>query len=822
MKIARIKVEGIVQGVGFRPNIYRLATALKLNGYVKNLGNIVEIVVSGDESTINQFLGHVKRKTPPIAKINNMEVEWSLKTKTNELNIPSSYKFQIYESSDEFSGTSVIPADIATCNACLDDINNSNSSRYEYPFTACTDCGPRFTVIESVPYDRDKTTMEKFPLCNECMIEYTNPLDRRYHAEASCCIKCGPELSLFKNNWNITHKNKNKKKKMHQISNIAKIKTKTHIQTVAELLDNGQIIAIKGIGGTHLVANAADEIAIKTMRKRLNRFNQPFAVMSKDVETIKNFAKVSNKEKKVITSNRRPIVVLKKSKDYSFPEELSPELHTIGVMLPYVPLQNILFNYTKNNAYIMTSANMPGEPMMIENTEIIENLSNIADYFLVHNRKIANRCDDSVVRFRGNDLSFIRRSRGYTPEPYDLIYLNNSKNSENSKNPKKPQKTPKNILSLGPELDVTFAITKSDLKSNLCYVSQHIGNTNKFRTYEFLKDAIKNLMEITKTNNFDIITHDLHPQFFTTKLANELADEFNCETKGIQHHHAHAAALACDNKVDELICIAADGVGYGDDGNAWGGEILYSDISSYQRLGALRNQKMPGGDISTKYPVRILASILSNVMSIEELKKLLKEDYVSQFPHRESEIDLLITQLNKNFNTTLTSSTGRVLDSIASALEICSERTYEGESAMKLESVAYKGTETFKIDTPLIKETYNTPNGKSMKIPVLDTSFILSEVISKIHSGEKTANIALYGQTAVATGLAKLSVNAANEKGVDIIGGTGGVFYNESISKIIKDYVEKEGFEFIQHKNSCASDGSVALGQSTIISKRYG
>ncbi|MGL6298436.1 MAG: carbamoyltransferase HypF, partial [Methanobacteriaceae archaeon] len=354
-----------------------------------------------------------------------------------------------------------------------------------------------------------------------------------------------------------------------------------------------------------------------------------------------------------------------------------------------------------------------------------------------------------------------------------------------------------------------------------CYVSQHIGNTNKFRTYEFLKDAINHLMEITKTNNFDIITHDLHPQFFTTKLARELADKFNCETIGIQHHHAHAAALACDNELDELICIAADGVGYGDDGNAWGGEILYSDISSYQRLGALQNQKMPGGDISTKYPVRIMASILSNVMSIEELKKLLKEDYVSQFPYKESEIDLLITQLNKNFNTTFTSSTGRVLDAISSALGICSKRTYEGESAMKLESIAYHGTETFKIDTPIIKEAYNNPNGKSVKIPVLDTSFILSEVISKINEGEKIANIALAGQKAVATGLAKLSTNAANEKGLNVIGGTGGVFYNESISKTIKDYVEKEGFKFIQHKNSCAGDGSVALGQAAIVSKKY-
>lgn len=824
MKIARIKVEGIVQGVGFRPNIYRLATALKLKGYVKNLGNIVEIVVSGNESVIAQFLEDIKIKTPPISKINNMSVEWFSEISEKKPKIQHNENFQIYESSNEFSGTSVIPADIATCDTCLEDINTSNSSRFNYPFTACTDCGPRFTVIESLPYDRDKTTMDKFPLCKECLDEYTNPLDRRYHAEASCCIKCGPALSLFKNKWKNNWKNNSNNQKTHFNKNITKIKTENHIKTVTELLDKGKILSIKGIGGTHLVANGEDKLAIKTMRKRLKRFNQPFAVMSKDLATIKTYAQLSHSEEKAISSRRRPIVVLKKSKDYDFPKELAPELHTIGVMLPYAPLHHILFKYAKSSVYIMTSANMPGEPMMINNTEIVENLSEIADYFLLHNRKIANRCDDSVIRFRNNDLSFIRRSRGYTPEPYDLSYLNNSECSNELRGSK-------NILSLGPELDVTFAITKS----NLCYVSQHIGNTNKFRTYEFLKNAINHLMEITKTNNFDIITHDLHPQFFTTKLAKELKDEFNCETVAIQHHHAHAAALACDNEVDELICISADGVGYGDDGNSWGGEILYSDISSYKRLGALRNQKMPGGDISTRYPVRTMASILSNsdeysndnngigdnMEGLKKLEILLKENYSLQFPHGHSEIDLLIKQLNKNFNTPITSSTGRVLDSIAAALGICAERTYEGESAMKLESVAYYGKETFQIDTPIIKEDYTSPDGKTNKIPVLDTSWILNEVVSNLNKGENIANIALAGQKAVATGLAKLSVEIANKKGVEVIGGTGGVFYNEAISKVIKDYVENEGFKFIQHKNSCAGDGSVALGQAAIVSKNY-
>ena len=443
MKIARILVQGIVQGVGFRPTVYRIANTLNINGYIRNLGNIVEIILFEDEEKTNKFLATLKEKKPPISKINSIKLQWIDKSEYEtdyqlEYPLPIDNSFEILKSSSNFSGASVIPPDLAICDSCLEEINNPNNRRYKYPFTACTDCGPRFTLIEDVPYDRDKTTMDDFPLCDDCMEEYTNPLDRRYHAEASCCARCGPSLKLYD-------------------SREKEIKSSNPLKTTVELLDKGKILAIKGIGGTHLVCKVTDNKTIETLRKRLNRPNQPFAVMSPDLDTIKTFTEVSSKEAKSLISKERPIVVLKKSKNYNFAESLAPCLHNIGVMLPYSPLHHILFDYTDETAYIMTSANIPGEPMMVKNKEILSSLYGIADYYLLHNRRIINRCDDSVIRYRNNELSFIRRSRGYTPEPYNLNDLIEAGKIDKNLN----------VLALGPELDVTFTL----LKQGLAYVS---------------------------------------------------------------------------------------------------------------------------------------------------------------------------------------------------------------------------------------------------------------------------------------------------------------------------------------------------------------
>ena len=764
MEKARILVQGIVQGVGFRPTVYRIAQSMNINGYVRNLGNIVEIVIEGQKKEINEFVNNLKENKPPISKINSLKIEWI------EHDDSKFDSFEILESSEDFSGSSVIPPDIATCDKCLEEVFTSLNRRHNYPFTACTDCGPRFTVISSIPYDRVRTSMDEFPLCKDCTVEYQDPKDRRYHAEATCCPVCGPEVFLYG-------------KKM--------IESENPVKAAAQLIDQGNILAVKGIGGTHLVVKTTEDDPIDELRKRLGRYNQPFACMSPDVETIETFAEVSDLEKKTLQSRRRPIVVLNKNDDYWLSPSVSPVLHNLGVMLPYSGLHHLLFTYTEEPAYIMTSANMPGEPMLTENREIISKLHGVADYYLLHNREIVNRCDDSVVRFRGNEMAFIRRSRGYVPEPYDFSNIADDLN----------------VLALGPEIDVTFSL----LKEGKCYVSQHIGDTTKYDTFRYLQNAVNHMMQITRTNSVDMVACDLHPMFFTTKLAEDLSKSLGSDILKVQHHHAHAAALCVDNDLDELICIAADGVGYGDDGNAWGGEILLSQGSSYKRLASLMPQTMAGGDLTTKYPARMVISMLYNHIDSEELVRLMKKDYSDYFKHGNREVDLVLKQLQNGFNTSITTSTGRLLDAISAVLRICGKRTYEGECAMKLESAAYNGEDVLEIP-------FEIESKRNNGIEYLNTSNILITALEMKQKGEKIGNIASAAQRAVSLGLAEMAVNAAEKTGIDIIGGSGGVFYNEAISIAVRDAVESAGYKFVQHKNSCAGDGSVSIGQAAVAS----
>lgn len=744
MTVRKILTQGIVQGVGFRPYVYRLACDLDLNGYVRNLGNVVEIVVSGSNADL--FVERLPEMLPPIARIDSMEV--------SDCDSREFSDFRIIESSDSYNGVSVIPPDVAICRSCLDEIRDSSDRRYKYPFNACTDCGPRFTVIDSVPYDRNRTSMNMFPLCDECLSEYEEPLNRRYHGEAICCGDCGPEMSIYRNN-NL-------------------IDTDNPIKLGADILEDGGILAVKGIGGTHLVADAYNDDAICELRSRLNRPNQAFAVMSDDLSTVEKYALLSEREIETITSNKRPIVVLKKNDDYPFPDSLSPGLHNIGVMLPYSGMHYLLFDEGNIDTYIMTSANIPGEPMMIDNNEIINGIS---DYSLVHNRNILNRCDDSVIRFRNDELSFIRRSRGYTPEPYTINY----------------DVDDLNVLSLGPELDVTFCLSTG----SVAYPSQHIGNTNKVKTLEFLKNSIDHMKRITRISDIDVVACDMHPHFFTTRMAYE----FGVDVVPVQHHHAHAVSLANDNNIDEMIVIASDGTGYGDDGTSWGGEILYTDVESYRRLGHLEQQLMPGGDLATKYPSRMLLSILKDEELIGK--------YTGHFRYGEVEIKNIFRQLDSMINVGVTTSTGRVLDSVCVALELCDERTYEGECSMKLESAAYYSTE--ELELPLIIENNQ-----------LNTTEILREVVSLYDKGYKKADIACAAQRVIAMGLSEIALGAADKMNISDIGGTGGVFYNEAITGTVKSAVEGDGYNFVQHRNTCCGDGSVSLGQCIVAGMRSG
>ncbi len=759
---AYLLVDGIVQGVGFRPTVYRIAKSLDLTGYVRNMGNIVEIVLQGSYDNINSFVDNLQENKPVRSEINNITIDIQSGNNSDKYT-----DFKIITSSSEISGSAVIPPDISICDECLNETLNSEDRHYHYPFTACTNCGPRFTVINTIPYDRKNTTMTHFPLCKSCDEEYHDPLDRRYHAEATCCPDCGPKVFLYKDEIIESH---------------------NPLQETSKLIDEGNILAIKGIGGTHLVCKTSDDEAIDKLRERLGRYTQPFACMTPDSKTASSFVEYSKEEQKVLESVSRPIVILNKSDNYNLSEHLSPNLHNQGVMLPYTGLHHLLFKYTDEKAYVMTSANMPGNPMLINNDEITSKLEDIADYYLLHDRIILNRCDDSVIRFRNGLPGFIRRSRGYVPKPFDFTNINSKDN----------------ILAVGPELDVTFSI----LKEGKCYPSQHIGNTSKLRTLEFMKDAIKHLLKLTCTDHIDYIARDMHPEFNTTRLARQLSEEYDAEIIPIQHHHAHAASLMAEHELDEMVVIASDGVGYGEDGNSWGGEILYLDNTGhYKNVGGLSYQPMPGGDLSTKYPIRMALAMLYKIMDKEQLRKLMKEKYSSYFKYGEKEVDIVIKQLDNNFNTAQTSSMGRVLDAVSVLLGISKSRGYEGECSMKLESVAVKSEDNLRIT--LQEEIIN---GKS----IIDTSKLVYYALELLNDGLNKEDIACACQRSIAESMSRIAINTAKQYKVNTVGVTGGVFYNEFISNVVKEEIEFAGMKFVQHEQTCSGDGSVSMGQCAI------
>ncbi|MDD5503116.1 MAG: carbamoyltransferase HypF, partial [Candidatus Thermoplasmatota archaeon] len=495
----RIHVNGIVQGVGFRPFIYRLAVENNFKGYVRNLGDAgVEIVLDCDEKEAQEFVKLMFANLPPLARIYDVKVE--------ELRAAHFGNFQILESLDKKEGSgSVIPPDVGMCDKCLAEMRSPKDRRHNYFFTTCTDCGPRFTIIDKLPYDRPHTTMRDFPMDADCAVEYKNPLDRRYHAQTVACKDCGPRARLTDKNGK-------------------EINTKSSEEAIWEtsrLLSEGAIVAIKGNGGFHIAAATSFDVPVSLLRQRRRRKQQPFAVMARDIETAKSFAEISAEEEKLLTSSLRPIVLLRKNGNYDLAPEIAPGLHNIGVMLPYTGMHHLLFDRTKERAIVMTSANLPGDPMVMDNNEAVQKLGNIVDYFLFHDREIAQRCDDSVIRFVAGEPAFIRRSRGYAPAPVEI--------SEKFKG------NGKNILALGAELCVTSCI----LNGKRAFLSQHIGDVEKPDTLAFLEDATRRLIHLTNTKP-EAIVCDLHPQFATTRLARRMSEEFSIPLKQVQHHWAHA------------------------------------------------------------------------------------------------------------------------------------------------------------------------------------------------------------------------------------------------------------------------------------------
>jgi hydrogenase maturation protein HypF len=746
---AEIKVSGIVQGVGFRPFIYRIAVENGLVGYVRNRGDaVVEIVVEGKKKDVKQFLKDLKEKKPPLARIYD--------AKTNYTEDENNFEqFTISQSSEnvELSG-SVIPPDVSICDECLGELRDPKNKRYNYFFITCTNCGPRYTIIEKLPYDRRNTTMQGFPMCDFCSREYNDLANRRFHAQTVACPKCGPKVYLTTNNGESAE---------HE----------DPIGEAGRLLEEGYIVAIKGNGGFHIAASTTKSDPIVRLRKVKHRAQKPFAIMARDIDTVKSFAEVSRKEAELLTCHIKPIVLLKKRDDCYLSELVSPGLRNIGVMLPYTGLHTMLFDKVREPAFVMTSANPPSEPIVTENVEAMKKLGSVVDFFLFHNRTIAHRCDDSVVRLHGEYQSIIRRSRGYAPEPVHLKRLAKSC-----------------VLGVGAELNVTSCV----LLCNKAFISKHIGDVENLETLGFFRSAINHLIRLTNSR-VEVIACDLHPKFTTTKLARTLGDKLGCPVVPVQHHHAHIAALMGEHDVDEMVGIACDGFGYGSDGNAWGGEILYCNRDGFERLGHLQEQPMVGGDLATLYPLRMAAGILHGEADIEGWL-FSNSDH---FPHGRNEVEVIVKQLEKA-STPRTTSCGRVLDAVSAILGVCYERTYEGEPAMKLESAALNGKDVLHL-SPRFNEN------------VIDTTLLVHEIFNQ-RGKYPVANLACSAQSYLARGLAELAVEEAERLKVGFIGFSGGVAHNEYITLTIRRIVEENSFKFFVHNKVPPGDGGISFGQA--------
>jgi hydrogenase maturation protein HypF len=758
---AQVVVRGIVQGVGFRPFVYRLAQEHQLSGWVLNSTQGVVIEVEGPQQRIDGFIAGLKASPPPQAVIERVE--------TNLLP-PVGYSSFIVEASREGDEFVLISPDICICADCLNELRNSHDRRWAYPFINCTNCGPRFTIISDIPYDRPKTTMSAFTMCPRCDEEYHNPADRRFHAQPNACALCGPRLELAMNGTRPAEAPPREEP----------------IESVRRLLAEGAIVAVKGLGGFHLACDAINASAVATLRERKQRVDKPFAVMSPDVDTVRRYCQVSEGEAQLLESPARPIVLLRRKPDSPIAAEVAPANNNLGVMLPYTPLHYLLLSDGATPAplaLVMTSGNMSEEPIAIGNQEALERLSPLADYFLLHDRDIYVRCDDSVTRlFRGRE-AMLRRSRGYAPFPVRL-------NLEL-----------KEILACGAELKNTFCLTKG----TYAFLSQHIGDMENYETFASYQAAIEHFQRLFRVNP-RAVAYDLHPDYLATRYALELAEAQNLRRVPVQHHHAHVVSCMAENGVEgEVIGVALDGTGYGTDGHIWGGDFLLADCRRFRRLGHLKYVPLPGGDAATKRPYRMAVSHLLSAFG-EEALDLPLELWTQIEP---TELALVRRMMAAKVNCPLTSSCGRLFDAVSALLGVRGVVNYEGQAAIELEMLAADG----------VNEVYDWSRPSSYSI-IIDPAPVLGGVVSDLRRGEDRAVISAKFHNTIADVVVGVSRAARERTGINRVALSGGVFQNMYLLGRTLDGLESQGFEALIHHQVPTNDGGIALGQAVIANAR--
>lgn len=740
-----IKLDGIVQGVGFRPYVYQKAKEYHVFGWVNNEGASLVIDAEGNREVLKHFILDIIKQPPTLASVE--------KTEIRQQDYIGYKQFEIIQSSVKSSIMRLVSPDMGVCDKCIEEVFDPHSRRYRYAFTNCTECGPRYSIIESLPYDRCNTTMKNFIMCRECDDEYHNPESRRFHTQPNCCSNCGPALLLVDRCGE-------------------KIKSLDCIKKTAELIKSGSIIAIKGIGGFHLCCDAQNEEAVAKLRRRKNRPDKPLAVMMKNIDVVNRYCELTEKEINIITNQRKPIVLLKKKKEYNLSHNIAPCQKRLGVMLPYVPVHYLLFE-EGIDVIVMTSGNMSGAPIEYENQNAVLHLNQVADYFLLHDRNINNPVDDSVVKVAVNKEMVSRRARGYTPYAQNLGIIHE-------------------IFALGGEQKSTFCMSQN----RYAYMSQYLGDLKYMDSYKLYKQMIDNFSHLLQSD-FNVYAHDLHPVYLSTGYAGAQQGI----KVAVQHHHAHMASCMAEHKLHEkVIGVIFDGTGLGTDGSIWGGEFLVGDRRNFERAGHLKPVLLQGGDTVVKEPWKTAVSYLFSLGYDAK-------DYLKTVD--KSDIEIIEQALSSNLNCNVSSSMGRFFDCIAALVGVREHVTYDAQAAIELEGILDSAVDT----------CYDYSIKNNHKAFELDYEKIILGVIKDIEQNVSPKVISARFHNTISNAASDVVCRIGEKFNLNHVVLSGGVFENIYLLEGIYEKLRKKGFHVFFNEQIPINDSGISVGQLVIADK---
>jgi hydrogenase maturation protein HypF len=765
-----LKIQGVVQGVGFRPFVHRLASRFGYSGTVVNSAEGVVIRLAPPLAHLDSFLQCLQEEVPPLASITSLE-------QTNIDLFPSEPGFVILESERSGAASTMIPPDAAVCDDCLAELFSKNDRRYLYPFINCTNCGPRFTIVESIPYDRPNTSMKVFPMCPDCSGEYHDPDNRRFHAQPNACWQCGPRLS-----W-------------HDAAGRL-LPCDDPLQEAGRALAQGKVVALRGLGGFHLSVDAGNEEAVQRLRHRKRRPGKPLAVMVRDAQSAMKICSISLPEKELLRSWQRPIVLLAKRDDSNLAPSVAPGILHLGLMLPYTPFHHLLFRVEETPpALVMTSGNRSDEPICTANEEAIDKLAGIADFFLLHNRDIVTRADDSVARVIAGKARPLRRSRGYVPRSVAL-HLDLPA-----------------VLACGAELKNTFCMTRG----RAAYLSQHIGDLSTVETLEFFEESVRHMQQVLEFEA-QAVACDLHPDYLSTRFAESLGRPLY----RVQHHHAHAAAVMAEHGLDEdTFAVILDGTGFGPDGTVWGGEILLAGFSSFERLASLEQMMLPGGDAAAREPWRMAMAALWAAYGEEGL---VGRDHLAPALAKidAAKKETLVQMMSRRVNTPLTSSCGRLFDAMAGLLDLCLISGYEGHAAMALEATAWRAVRDDWMHIGAGNEIdFPVEIRKVQGRLVIGTRPLIRSVVDCLAGSADPAEIALAFHRWLARSVIAVIKELAARRGRKKVMLGGGCMQNGLLLGELSKDLQAAGFQVYSAEKVPANDGGLALGQAVIAGMNH-